>query len=68
MDADEVVRRFRQERRILARLQHPNIARILDGGTTPEAVFAMEYVEGRPTTEHVNSLTIRELTIYAKQS
>ncbi len=46
--------RFRQERQILARLDHPNIARLLDGGTTPEGVpwVAMEYVDGNPVTEH----------------
>ncbi len=40
--------RFEQERRILARLEHPGIARLLDGGVTPEGVpwLAMEYVEG----------------------
>jgi eukaryotic-like serine/threonine-protein kinase len=46
--------RFRQERRILARLQHANIATILDGGTTEEGqpYLAMEYVEGRPITAY----------------
>lgn len=40
--------RFRRERRILARLEHPAIARLIDGGFTAEGVpwFAMEYVEG----------------------
>jgi len=44
------VERFLAERRILARLQHPNIARLLDGGTTPEGApyFVMERVEGEP--------------------
>ena len=47
-DTDEVLRRFQAERRILARLEHPNIARLLDGGTTAEGLpyFVMEYVEG----------------------
>ena len=46
----ESVRRFQDERQILARLEHPNISRLLDGGTTEEGVpyFAMERVEGRP--------------------
>jgi non-specific serine/threonine protein kinase/serine/threonine-protein kinase len=46
----EHVRRFGQERRILARLQHPNIASILDGGTTADGrpYLVMEYVEGVP--------------------
>jgi serine/threonine protein kinase len=42
--------RFRRERQILAQLEHPGIARLLDGGATPsgEAYFVMEYVEGPP--------------------
>jgi len=42
--------RFRRERRILARLEHPGIARILDGGTTEAGspYFVMEYVDGLP--------------------
>src|ERR1017187_4834918 len=45
-------RRFRQERQILARLSHPNIARLLDGGSTPEGVpyLVMEFIEGEPIT------------------
>jgi serine/threonine protein kinase len=48
MDTEQILRRFRAERQILARLQHPGIAGLLDGGATPEATpwFAMEYVEG----------------------
>ncbi|MGE0352099.1 MAG: tetratricopeptide repeat protein [Gemmatimonadales bacterium] len=51
-DRAEVARRFLAERQILARLAHPNIARLLDGGTTGdgEPWFAMEYVEGEPIT------------------
>lgn len=46
----ELDRRFRRERNIIARLEHPNIARLLDGGTTGEGLpySVMEYVEGRP--------------------
>ena len=46
----EVLRRFRQEREILATLDHPNIARILDGGETPEGLpyLVMEYIDGKP--------------------
>ena len=46
----EIERRFRQERRILAGLDHPNIARLLDGGVTADGCpyVVMEYVEGEP--------------------
>jgi tetratricopeptide (TPR) repeat protein len=45
---DELSRRFLRERQILARLQHPNIARLLDGGVTADGLpyLVMEYVEG----------------------
>jgi eukaryotic-like serine/threonine-protein kinase len=44
--------RFRRERQLLADLQHPNIARLLDGGTTSDGLpyFAMEYLEGEAIT------------------
>jgi eukaryotic-like serine/threonine-protein kinase len=48
--APESVERFLLERRVLARLEHPNIARLLDAGITPDGGtpwFAMEYVEGK---------------------
>jgi serine/threonine protein kinase/tetratricopeptide (TPR) repeat protein len=50
MDTDQVLARFRIERQILASLDHPNIARLLDGGTTHDGLpyFAMEYIEGQP--------------------
>jgi serine/threonine-protein kinase len=50
LDTDEVVRRFRTERQILAGLDHPNIARLLDGGSTGDGLpyLVMEHVEGRP--------------------
>ncbi len=45
-----LVERFAQERRLLAGLEHPNIARLLDGGTTPDGLpyLVMEHVEGEP--------------------
>jgi len=48
----ELAARFRHERRLLARLAHPNIAMLLDGGLTAEGTpyLAMEYVDGRPIT------------------
>ena len=50
MDSSEILRRFRMERHVLASLNHPNIARLIDGGSTPEGMpfLAMEYVEGTP--------------------
>ena len=52
-DTDEVLRRFQAEREILARLEHPNIARLLDAGTTADGLpyFVMEYVAGQPITD-----------------
>ncbi len=48
--SDIIARRFRQERQILAALEHPNIAQLLDGGTLEDCrpFFVMEYVEGKP--------------------
>jgi len=47
---EEIVQRFRRERQILASLDHPRIARLLDGGTTAggHPYFVLEYVEGEP--------------------
>lgn len=57
MDTDAVLRHFRHERQILASLDHPNIARLLDGGTTDQGLpyFVMEYVEGRPIDEYCDA-------------
>ena len=54
MDSDAILRRFLRERQILAGLEHPNVARLLDGGVTDDGqpYFAMEYVEGKPLTEY----------------
>lgn len=48
MDTDAILRRFRHEQKILASLEHPNIARFLDGGMTEQGLpfYAMEFVEG----------------------
>jgi non-specific serine/threonine protein kinase/serine/threonine-protein kinase len=59
-----IARRFRDERQILARLDHPNIARLLDAGTTDSGLpyFMMEYVEGQPIHQYCDDrrLSIRE--------
>jgi eukaryotic-like serine/threonine-protein kinase len=54
MDSEDVLRRFRAERQILANLAHPNIATLLDGGITSDGrpYFVLEYVPGLPITEH----------------
>src|SRR4051794_5177867 len=53
-DTDAVLRHFRNERQILAGFDHPNIARLFDGGTTETGLpyFVMEYVEGLPIDEY----------------
>ena len=58
-------RRFAQERRILARLEHPAIARLIDGGVSADGVpwLAMELVNGRPLTE---AATVQKLSLDAR--
>src|SRR5215207_4568099 len=64
MDTDFILRRFRNERQILASLDHPHIARLLDGGTTEDSLpyFVMEYIEGLPVYRYCDEgkLTVRE--------
>jgi serine/threonine protein kinase len=52
MDSRAVLQRFEQEREALALMDHPNIARVLDGGLTPsgQPFFVMELVNGLPLT------------------
>jgi len=52
MDSQAIVRRFMRERQILARLDHPNLAHLLDGGSGPDGrpYFALEWVDGEPIT------------------
>ena len=54
MDTQSVLRRFRHERQILASLEHPHIARLLDGGTTDEGLpyFVMEHITGQEITRY----------------
>jgi serine/threonine protein kinase len=55
-----LIRRFLEERRILASLAHPNVARLLDGGVTSANLpwFAMEYVAGRPLDLYCDELDL----------
>ncbi len=54
MASSRMAERSRQERQILANLEHPNIARLLDGGTSPDGLpfLVMEFIEGEPLTEY----------------
>lgn len=54
---DRFVARFERERSVLARLDHPNIVKFVDGGEMPEGLpyFVMEYVEGRPITKYCSA-------------
>jgi serine/threonine-protein kinase len=63
--AAEMISRFSRERRILARLEHPNIARLLDGGVAPDGrpYLVMEYVDGVPITGYC---TARGLDVRAR--
>lgn len=64
MDTKEVVARFEAERQALALMDHPNIAKVLDAGSTESGrpYFVMELVRGIPITEYCdqNNLPIRE--------
>src|SRR6266480_2342214 len=55
IDTEEILKRFQAERQILARLEHPNIARLIDAGTTDDGLpyFIMEHVDGAPVTRLV---------------
>jgi serine/threonine protein kinase len=62
LDTEDIIQRFRSERQILAMLDHANIARLLDGGTTEDGLpyFVMEYIEGEPIDLYCDQ---RKLTI-----
>lgn len=67
MDSESVINRFRQERKILASLNHPNIARLIDGGVTDDGrpYFVMDLVKGLPITEYCDS---KKLGIFERLS
>jgi tetratricopeptide (TPR) repeat protein len=54
MDTREILTRFRQERQILSLLNHPNIAKLLDGGETPDGrpYLVMEFVDGTSAVDY----------------
>jgi serine/threonine-protein kinase len=64
LDTDEIVSRFRHERQILAGLDHPNITRLLDGGSTEDGLpyLVMDHVDGLPVKEYCdeNRLSIKQ--------
>ena len=65
LTTDYLIKRFQKERQTLANLQHPNIAKLFDGGTTEVELpyLIMEYIDGIPITEYCknNSLTIKQV-------
>ncbi|MGB0135207.1 serine/threonine-protein kinase, partial [Dokdonella sp.] len=67
MDTHAILRRFLQERRILARLHHPRIVRLLDGGMSADGrpFYVMDFVDGKPITRHVveNALDLRSRVV-----
>jgi serine/threonine protein kinase len=62
MDSDELNRRFNRERRILAQLNHPHIARFIDSGVSDDGrpYYAMEYVQGKSLTAFAIGIGMRE--------
>src|SRR5205823_8300823 len=64
MDSKAVLARFEAERQALAMMDHPNIAKVLDGGTTESGrpYFVMELVKGVPLTDYCDArhLTVRQ--------
>lgn len=60
MDSEEILKRFQSERQILAQLQHPNVARLLDGGLTDDGFpyFTLEHVEGEPVDSYCDRLNL----------
>ena len=72
MGSDAVLTRFAQERHALARMDHPNIARVLDGGATPggQPYFVMEFVDGEPITAYCDRvrMPLRERALLLAQA
>ncbi len=71
MDTEDLLGRFRNERQILASLEHPHIARLIDGGMTEDGLpyFVMEHVEGEPLDKYCDEhklTTSDRLKIFTK--
>ena len=60
MDTEFILARFRRERQVLGRFDHPNIGRLLDGGTATNGTpyFVMEYIDGDWITRYCDSQTL----------
>jgi eukaryotic-like serine/threonine-protein kinase len=60
MDSEEILKRFKYERQILAGLQHPNIAQLYDGGLTPDGrpYIVMEYIDGEAIHSYCDRLKL----------
>jgi serine/threonine protein kinase len=54
LDSPDLLKRLRNERQTLACLDHPNIVKLLDGGSTPEGLpfLVMDYVDGSPIDDY----------------
>jgi len=65
LNTDTIARRFRNERQILASLEHTNIARLLDGGMSDDGLpfYVMEFIEGEPIDEYCSA---RDLGLHAR--
>lgn len=71
MDSEDILHRFEMERQLLSGLNHPNIARLIDGGTTDDGrpFFALEFVDGQPIDKYcdTNKLSTRDrLSLFRK--
>jgi len=60
MDCEFILSRFRRERQTLARMKHPNIAQLIDSGTTSQGLpyIVMEYIDGPRLTDHARELKL----------
>ena len=71
MDSEDIVHRFQRERRILAQLEHPGIARLIDGGVSDDGLpyLVMEFVDGQALIDATNAKSLdlgARLTIFLK--